>query len=131
MAGSIFGVKPAFDKLAICCELELNVLQRHLALTLLDECTGRDIWPVDHCRSRGVPEAWIEELADALESNFHTDRDTIYVASGPTNQFHGVRDVDLAIKLGKELGIDVHRATSLAISRQGIVQAIKEAVEEG
>jgi len=107
------------------------MLQRHIALDLLDECTGRDIWPVEHCRTRGVPEDWIDELADALESSFRADRDTIYVDGSPTNQFHGVRDVDLAIRLGKELGIDVHRATSLAISRPGIVQAIKQAVEEG
>ena len=106
-------------------------MDRLKALSLLDECTGRDIWPVDHCRARGIPEAWIDELNDAFESNLLRDRDTIYLDGKAINQFHGIRDVDLATKLGRELGIDVHRATSLAVSRQGIVAAIKEAVDEG
>jgi RNase P protein component len=46
------------------------------------------------------------------------------------NQFHGISDLSLAMKLGTFLGIDVTRATSNAFSRTAIVRAIKEAVEE-
>ena len=107
------------------------MLPRHIALSLLDECTGNDIWPVQHCRHQGVPESWIEELADAWESNPQADRDAIYFDGQATNQVHGVRDVDLALKLGTELGVDVNHVTAVAISRPAIVLAIKEAVEEG
>lgn len=101
------------------------------ALTLLDECTGRDIWSVEHCRQQGVPDSWIAELADAFESNPQQDQDAIYYKGAATNQFHGVRDIDLAMKLGDELGIDVHRISAMTVSREATVTAIKEAVEEG
>lgn len=105
-------------------------LSRLRALTLLDECTGIDIWPLDHCRQRGVPEEWIDELADAFESGFQRDEETIYLQQRVVNQFHGISDLSLAMKLGTFLGIDVTRATSNAFSRTAIVRAIKEAVEE-
>ena len=105
-------------------------MNRLRALSLLSECTGVDIWPVDYCRQRGVPEEWIEELADAFESGYQKDRDTIYYQDRPVNQFHGVLDFDLAIRLGLELGIDVERVTATALTRPATVQAIKEAVEE-
>lgn len=108
----------------------ISVLSRWTALTLLDQCTGRDIWPVDLCAQQGVPQAWIDELADAFESGFGRDRDTIYRDNQALNQFHGVRDVDLARKLGTCLGIDVARVTAMAVSREAIVAAIKEAIEE-
>lgn len=106
-------------------------LPRHRALALLSECTGDDIWSVNHCRERGVPERWIEELSDAFESSFRTDSQTIYVENEPTNQYHGVRDVDLAIRLAESMGLDVDRVTATALGRRGIVQAIKEAVMDG
>lgn len=105
-------------------------MNRLRALSLLAECTGVDIWPVDYCRQRGVPEEWIEELADAFESGYQQDRDTIYYQDRPVNQFHGVLDFDLAIRLGLMLGIDVERVTATALTRPATVQAIKEAVEE-
>lgn len=107
------------------------MISRIRALSLLDECTGVDIWPLDHCRERGVPEEWIEELADAFESGYQDDRDLIYYKERPVNQFHGVLDFDLAIRLGTVLGVDVERATAAALTRPATVQAIKEAVEEG
>lgn len=106
-------------------------MNRLRALSLLSECTGVDIWPVDYCRQRGVPEEWIEELADAFESGYQRDRDTIYYQDRPVNQFHGVLDFDLAIRLGLALGIDVEQVTATALTRPATVQAIKEAVEEG
>lgn len=107
------------------------MISRIRALSLLDECTGVDIWPVEHCRERGVPEDWIEELADAFESGYRDDRDTIYYQDQPINQFHGILDFDLAIRLGTALGIDVESATAAALTRVATVQAIKDAVEEG
>ena len=53
-------------------------MDRLKALSLLDECTGVDIWPVEYCRERGVPEAWIEALADAYESGYETPWHTIF-----------------------------------------------------
>ena len=63
------------------------------ALRLLAECTGDDIWSLQHCRSRGVPQHWLEELADCFESNPQRDDETIYVEDRPSNQYEGVRDV--------------------------------------
>ncbi len=106
------------------------MLSRLDALNLLDQCTGQDIWPTAFCLKQGVPQAWIDDLADAFESSFLRDSDTIYVGDRATGHFHGVRDVDLAQKLGHHLGIDVHRITAMAVSRVAIVRAIQEAVEE-
>jgi hypothetical protein len=100
------------------------------ALILLEECTGVDIWPIDYCRQRGIPDVWVEELADAFESGYADQRDVIYFQDRPVNQFHGVLDFDLAIRLGAFLGIDVDRVTATALTRPATVQAIKEAAEE-
>lgn len=109
----------------------MSRLARHRALAILSECCGDELWSVEHCRARGVPEAWIEELADAFESGYRSDSQTIYVDHRPTNQYHGVRDVDLALRVGRSIGIDVDRVTQTAIDRRRVVQAIKEAVTEG
>lgn len=105
-------------------------MDRLKALALLDECTGVDIWPVEYCRERGVPEEWIESLADAYESGYETPWHTIYFQDRPVNQFHGVHDLELAKKLGTFLGVDVPRITSMHLTRDAIVQAIREAAEE-
>ena len=106
-------------------------LPRDRALALLTQCIGDEIWSVDFCRGQRVPEAWIEELCDAFESGYQSDRQTIYVEDQQVNQYHGVRDVDLALKLAKSMGLDVDRVTATALGRQGIVRAIKEAVMDG
>lgn len=112
-------------------------IARHRALALLSECTGETIWPVDHCEQRGVPRLWIDELAQPWESGFDNDRNTIYtgdlayIERRPTNQFFGVRDVDLAVHLGKELGVDVAQLAPHALGRSALVTAIKQAVMEG
>lgn len=103
---------------------------RLTALMLLSQCTGDEIWSPEHCRQHGVPQEWLEELLDNYESSFDRDSDTIYVDNRPTNQYHGVRDVDLAIKLGEYLGVDVAWAHSRASSRRHLVRLIREAVEE-
>lgn len=107
------------------------MIARDRALALLTECTGETIWPIDHCRDRRLPEAWISELSDAFESSFDRDRDTIYFDEKPINQFHGIRDVDLAVKLAEVLGVNLARIQSTSPSRTALVSAIKDAVEEG
>ena len=106
------------------------MLDRLRALMLLSECNGRDIWPVEMCRERGIPESWIEQLSDCFESGFTTPMDTIYLDDEAQNQFFGVQDLHLAQKLGEYLGVDVRAVTALAIGREAEVKAIKEAVEE-
>jgi len=105
-------------------------MNRLKALALLDECTGDDIWSADYCRQAGVAEIWIEELADAYESGFQFDRDTIYCQDRVVNQYHGVRDVDLAYKLAGYLGVETSRVTASALGRAAEVRALKEAIDE-
>ncbi len=106
-------------------------MRRDRALALLAECTGDDIWSPEHCRRSGIPEAWIEELSEAYESGFQSQRETIYYQGRVTNQYHGIRDVELAIKLGATLGVDVRSVAATALGPAPLVQAIKDAVLEG
>ena len=106
------------------------MLSRLKARMLLAECTGRDIWPVELCRDRGVPAAWIEELADCFESGFQRDIETIYHADAPVNQFYGVQDLHLAYRLAELLGVDTERVTATALGRAAEVRALQEAVDE-
>jgi hypothetical protein len=108
----------------------MSGLPRHRALVLLEECTGDHVWSVEHCESRGVPADWIREFADAYESGFRDDSQTLYTDLGITNQYHGVRDFDLATRLGQLLGIDVERILASHGSRAAVVVAIKEAVSD-
>ena len=106
-------------------------MNRLKALDLLAECTGDDIWSIDHCQRSGIPDAWLRELSDCFESGFDSDSNTIYLPNNQqTNQFEGIRDVDLAIKLGEFLEIDVERLRSQAWSRADLVRQIQEEVEE-
>lgn len=106
------------------------MLNRLKALTLLSECTGDDIWSIDHCRLRGVPESWIEELADCFESGFRVDSQTIYVERRVVNHYQGIRDIDLAVKLGEYLGISMPELQAVSSTRSRLVSAIREAVLE-
>ena len=106
-------------------------IARHKALALLSLCRGDEIWSVTHCREQGIPEAWIEELADAYDSGFRRDQDTIYVADQTTNQYHGVRDLDLAMKLAESMGVQAERATANVLGKRARVQAIKQALFDG
>ncbi len=78
-----------------------------------------------------VPQQWITELSDAFESNFQRDSDSIYTDDGRTNQYHGVRDVDLAIRLAQSIGIQVDSSSLARYGRSRLVQAIKDAVMNG
>ncbi len=108
----------------------MNALPRHRALALLDQCTGEHVWSPEHCAQRGVPAAWVEELADAHESGFRTDSQTLYTDQGVTNQYYGVHDLRLALRLGAALGVDIDRITARHIGRRAIVSAIKAAVSD-
>ena len=97
---------------------------------LLAECTGRDIWPLELCREKGIPEAWIEQLADCFESGFASELETIYFEDAPVNQYHGVQDLHLAHKLGEYLGVDTVAVTETKFGRLAEVRAIQEAADE-
>ncbi|MEM9586030.1 MAG: hypothetical protein AAGA03_02010 [Planctomycetota bacterium] len=98
------------------------------ALMLLTQCDGDEIWSLEYCEGAGVPDQWVTELADAVESGFERDAETIYVDNTIVNQYHGIKDVDLALRLGEYLGVDIARIQASAFSRRRVVQAIKEAV---
>lgn len=106
------------------------MLTRLKALTLLSECTGDDIWSVEHCRLRGVPEAWIEDLVDCYESGFERVNQTIFIRDTVVNQYHGLRDIDLAVRLGEFLGVDVASLAANSATRARLVIAIRQAIEE-
>jgi hypothetical protein len=106
------------------------MLDRLKARILLEECTGRDIWSVETCRAKGVPEAWIEELAEAYESGFERDRETIYHQGRVTNQYHGVHDLLLARKLAALLDVDVDRVMRMALGEPAEVRALREEADE-
>lgn len=100
------------------------------AQMLLLKCTGDEIWSIATCRQEGVPESWIESLCENFESGFDTDRNTIYEDGKLTNQYQGVSDRDLAIRLAEFLGIDWKMETATALGRRAEVSAIKEALDE-
>ena len=88
------------------------------AQMLLLKCSGDEIWSEATCRDAGVPEAWIEELAENYESGFDSDTNTIYGEDGKlTNQYRGVSDLALAHKLADFIGLDWKNAVALAFDR--------------
>ncbi|MEM9413179.1 MAG: hypothetical protein AAGA30_18870 [Planctomycetota bacterium] len=100
------------------------------AQLLLAKCRGDEIWSIETCREEGIPQVWIDELSDAFESGFDSDRNTIYVESQKVNQYHGVQDLHLAFKLAEFLGVDCQAATQFSVSRTSQVSALKDAFEE-
>ena len=106
-------------------------MNRNHALLLLSECTGDDIWSVEYCMQRSVPQAWIRKLQDAYESGFDCLDSQIFFRGQVVNQFEGVRDVDLACLIAQRLNLDVQRIVQCYSTRSGIVRAIREELEEG
>lgn len=106
------------------------MLNRLKARLLLAECTGRDIWSIETCQAQGIPEIWIEELADAHESGFADDQQTIYHEGHVTNQYHGVHDLLLARKLAALLDVNVQRAMAMAPGWEAEVRALQEEADE-
>jgi hypothetical protein len=105
-------------------------MNRSHLLTLLTECTGDDIWSIEYCHQVRVPETWIAECADAYESGFDKDSNTIYYRDRIVNQFEGVRDVDIACMIGRQLGINIKALIESSFSRTDLVRKIREAIEE-
>ncbi|MEM1228779.1 MAG: hypothetical protein AAGJ40_24100 [Planctomycetota bacterium] len=110
-------------------------LRQDQMLALLDECQGDDLWSLEHCRSRGVPDDWIDRLADAYETSYRISSETIYVADEErgrrvVNQYHGIRDVDLAMQIGRLMGVDVDQLAAISLGRRALVARIKEAILE-
>ncbi len=106
------------------------MIDRLKARMLLSECTGRHLWPVEHCRKAGVPQDWIEQLQDCYESGFRTDLERLYTDAGRVNQFHGVWDLQLARRLGEFLGVNIPYVTQTTFSAIAEVRAIQEAADE-
>lgn len=100
-------------------------------LNWLAECDGDSIWSRDYCRQRGVPAEWIAALLDCFESNPQNLAETVFVGQRPLTQYEGVRDVDLACRIGRELRVDVEALAATAWRRRDLVVAIREAIEEG
>lgn len=104
------------------------------ALILLGECTGDDIWSIDHCEQRRVPREWVAQLRDCYESGFEPgfreSDETIFVGSSIVNQYEGIRDVDLALKIGEYLDLDLDELRAVSPDRASLVRAIREAAEE-
>ena len=105
-------------------------LSRLQALRLLSEGVGDEIWSIEFCQQKNVPEDWIEELSDCFESGFRSDHQTIYEENQVVNQYHGVSDLDLAYKIGEFFGINVQQVTATAFGRRAQLIAIREAIEE-
>ncbi len=106
------------------------MLNRLKALCLLSECTGDDFWSIEHCLRRGIPQSWLDELSDRFESGFRHDSQTIYLDGRTINQYEGVRDIDLARRLGEYLGIDISAVEARSHTRSQLVFNIQQAVEE-
>lgn len=100
------------------------------AQMLLLKCVGDEIWPVDVCRTNGVPEAWIDELIENYESGFDRHDNMIFTDDGLTNQFRGISDLLLARRLAERIGIDWQAATAGIADRCNQVSAIKEMLDE-
>ena len=124
-----------YHTLAICptnqpIEKLIMEIRRDRALKLLSQCRGDEIWSVQHCLDQGVPKSWVDELSDAYESGYRSDSQTIYENGQMTNQYHGVRDLDLAVRLAQCLGISIDSMQIELMDRLSAVVAIKQAVME-
>ena len=106
-------------------------LSRILARELLAECVGNEIWSESLCRRKGIPDDWIDALVDCYESGFQHDRQTVYVRGKAVNQYRGIRDRDLAIRLASYLGVNAAAITKDCYTAESEVRALQEAVEEG
>lgn len=106
------------------------MISRAQALHLLQLCDGEEIWSIDYCRRQKVPDRWIRELRGAYESGFADRSQTIYYEGKLVNQFEGILAVDIALRIASVLGIDADDILRSNPTREGIVHAIQERVEE-
>ena len=123
-------IRPVIQAAKLFQANQTRTMQRLHALTLLAECTGRDIWSVEYCQSKRIPDLWIEELTKGYESGFRSNRQTIYEDGKVVNQYEGIHDVELAIRLAEFLGVETERLTSTIPEPVELVRLLKEAVDE-
>ncbi len=105
-------------------------MNRSLAMQLLLECRGDEVWSPELCLERGIPEEWITELADSHESGFRFRAQELWTDEGLVNQYHGVADVRLAARLARELGIHVDQIAVLALSPRDLVRRLQAELDE-
>ncbi len=105
-------------------------ISKNLALSLLSQCDGDEIWSCDYCRSQRVPEDWVVLLRDVFESDFSDDGSTIFEGGRRVTQYEGVRSVDIAVCAAESLGIRIDPWVLSNNHRALIVEWIKERVEE-
>lgn len=99
-------------------------------MMLLLKCDGDEIWDEQTCRQAGVPDSWIIQLKDRHESGFDSRMSQIFVDNQLVNQYEGVHDLKLALKLADYLGIDWERIVATKLGRRAIVTALKEELDE-
>lgn len=97
---------------------------------LLLKCRGDEIWSVEMCRQKGIPESWIDELQDCFESGFDSDRNSLYEEGKLVNQYYGVSDLMIAYRLASFLGIDTERIRCSVFDRCRQVDAMKAELDE-
>lgn len=99
------------------------------ALLLLSLCDGDEIWSLEYCRARKIPEDWLAKLRDVFESDFSDPSSTIFEDGKRIAQFEGVRTVDIAVYAAESLGIKVDPWVLANNHRAMIVSWIKEQIE--
>lgn len=106
------------------------MFDRAAAELLLSRCRGDEVWSPELARELGVPESWLDELQDCFESGFDHDRNTLYSDRGRINQYHGIRDLDVAYRAAEFLGISTAAIRSRPLSRTGQVSALRAEADE-
>ncbi len=107
------------------------MISRSQALHLLQLCDSEEIWSLEYCRQQRVPEPWIRDLRNAYESGFADPSQTIFYEGQVVNQFEGILAVDIALRVARVLGVDTKTILTSHPTRERIVRAIREWVEEG
>lgn len=106
------------------------MLSRVRARNLLAECRGDEIWSLPYCEERGVPAEWLVELTDCFEAGLPHRGEALWTDAGRVHQYHGVRDLDLALRLAEWLGVDVEPLRARVFESRALVVALREAVDE-
>lgn len=109
---------------------EYSMFDRMAAEILLSRCRGDEVWSLEHAKKMGVPDHWLDELQDCFESGFDHDRNTLYTDRGQVNQYHGVRDLDVAYRAAEFLGIPTAEIRRQPLSRHGQVAALQAEADE-
>ncbi len=107
-----------------------TIVDKIQAEMLLIECRGDEIWSVETCQAKGIPQVWITELQDCFESGFDADHNTIYENGRMVNQYHGIPDLMIAYRLAEYLGINTSPIRDSIPGRISQVNAMKAELDE-